>query len=81
MRPEATSPERPNGDHHGPKLAAYDTGEGQREALEADHGCPVVASNHATLWDAVRPVGADASGIPGGRLFRTADATSGARFA
>lgn len=38
------------------------------EQLEADIGKPVVTSNQATLWDALRTMGVDAD-LPLGRLF------------
>jgi len=38
------------------------------ERLEADIGKPVVTSNQATLWDALRTMGVDAD-LPLGRLF------------
>jgi maleate isomerase len=41
------------------------------ERLEADLGIPVVTSNQATLWDALRQPGVDASGIELGRLFQS----------
>lgn len=43
------------------------------EDLEAEHGCPVVTSNHATLWNTARLVGADTSHIKGGRLYRNGE--------
>lgn len=39
------------------------------ERLEADLEKPVVTSNQATLWDALRTVGVDYADIPLGRLF------------
>lgn len=41
------------------------------ERLEADLGLPVVTSNQATLWDALRQTRVDHSSIDLGRLFRT----------
>ena len=45
MRPQATSPERPNGDHHGTKLAGYDIGKGhvlERLSLLLERSdCPI----------------------------------------
>jgi maleate isomerase len=38
------------------------------ERLEADLGKPVVTSNQATLWDALRTLGVD-DDLPLGRLF------------
>lgn len=40
--------------------------------LEADVGVPVVTSNAATLWDALRHVDVDIRAIDGGALFDTA---------
>ena len=42
---------------------------GAIEALEADLGKPVVTSNQATLWDTLRTVGVDYSGVEHGALF------------
>ncbi|MFB6170629.1 MAG: maleate cis-trans isomerase [Haloarculaceae archaeon] len=39
------------------------------EPLEADLGKPVVTSNQATLWDALRRLGVDVSAVGLGRLF------------
>lgn len=39
------------------------------EALEADLEKPVVTSNQATLWDALRTMGVDRSGLALGTLF------------
>jgi maleate isomerase len=39
------------------------------DTLEADVGKPVITSNQATLWDALREIGVDYSGLPLGTLF------------
>lgn len=43
------------------------------ESLEADLGKPVVTSNQATLWDALRTLRVSTSGIPLGRLFEVVE--------
>jgi maleate isomerase len=40
------------------------------DRLEADLGMPVVTSNQATLWDALRRVGVDHTEVELGRLFQ-----------
>jgi maleate isomerase len=40
------------------------------ESLEADLGTPVVTSNQATLWNALREIGVDYSDIDLGQLFQ-----------
>jgi maleate isomerase len=40
------------------------------EALEAELGLPVVTSNSATIWAALRRLGVDTASVPAGRLFR-----------
>jgi maleate isomerase len=39
------------------------------ESLERDLGKPVVTSNQATLWNALRTLGIDGTGVGPGRLF------------
>lgn len=41
------------------------------EDLEADLGKPVISSNSATLWNALRTVGVDHTELPLGTLFRS----------
>ena len=43
------------------------------EYLEAELGVPVVSSNQATLWNTLKILEVDGSGISGGRLYRLAD--------
>ena len=43
---------------------------GAVESLERELGVPVVTSNQSTLWNVLRLMGVDSSGIPCGRLFR-----------
>lgn len=40
------------------------------DTLEADYGIPVISSNSATLWAALRAAGIDDSIVPGGSLLR-----------
>ncbi|MBI4182400.1 MAG: aspartate/glutamate racemase family protein [Proteobacteria bacterium] len=42
----------------------------QVEALEGELGLPVVTSNQATLWAALRTIGVETAAIRAGRLFR-----------
>jgi maleate cis-trans isomerase len=51
------------------------------EDLERELGKPVVTSNQATVWMALRLLGADGGRVPAGRLFRTAAPAGTARAA
>ena len=40
------------------------------ETLERELNKPVVTSNASTIWAALKRIGLDTSGVPGGRLYR-----------
>ncbi len=52
----------------------------QVEALEAELGVPVVTSNQATLWAALKEIGVETGEIPAGRLYRLGPGGSGRRM-
>ena len=47
-----------------------------RESLEAELDRPVITSNSASLWAALRHMGVDGSGQGSGRLFERAGAAA-----